>query len=376
VKVLIVSGIWPPDVGGPASHAPEVAEFLRASGHQVDVVVTADTKPASRPYPVRHTPRILPIGIRHAHALALVAWRCLSSDVLYTTGMFGRSGIAAWLTRTPYVVKLTGDPAFERLRARGAIEGDVDVFQRGGGSLGRRLLVALRNAVLRRASHVFTPSSYLRSLVLSWGVPEERVSVLPNPAPTALPSASRQELRDALGFSGPTLAFAGRLTAQKDLGVLLDAVAACPHVALVIAGDGPERERLERRLGELRLADRVRLVGPLERAAVLELFAAADACVLSSSWENFPHTVVEALAVGTPVVSTAAGGVPEVVEDGVNGLLVPVGDAPALAGAIRRLVADQALAHTLAAAAAQSVEAYAPERLLTGLERALVEAAG
>ncbi len=375
MRALLVSGIWPPDVGGPASHAPELASFLRARGHDVEVVVTADRAPSPRPYPVRYTRRSIPVGLRHLHSLALVARRALRADVLYTTGMFGRSGIAAALTRTPYVVKLTGDPAFERLRARGAVGGDVDVFQRGGGGVGRWLLVALRNGVLRRARHVYVPSAYLRGLVLGWGVPGQRVSVLPNPAPTDLPAASRAELRDRLGLDGPTLAFAGRLTAQKDLDVLLAALTLCPGVSLVVAGDGPERQRIERRAGELGLGERVRFTGPLERAAVLELFAAADACVLSSSWENFPHTVVEALAVGTPVLATAAGGVPEVVTDGVNGLLVPVGDAPALAVAVRRFFAEPELARRLAAAAAPSVEAYAPQRLLAGLERTLVEAA-
>ena len=87
----------------------------------------------------------------------------------------------------------------------------------------------------------------------------------------------------------------------------------------MIAGDGPDREALER-LGY------GRFLGALPRRKVLELFRAGDASLLSSSWENFPHTVVEALAVGTPVIATRTGGVAEVLEDGVNGLLVEPGD--------------------------------------------------
>ena len=79
------------------------------------------------------------------------------------------------------------------------------------------------------------------------------------------------------------------------------------------------------------------------------MFAAADASILSSSWENFPHSVVESLAVGTPVIATRVGGVAEVVEDGVNGLLVPVGDADALAAAVRRFFADEELRERLRA---------------------------
>jgi glycosyltransferase involved in cell wall biosynthesis len=104
---------------------------------------------------------------------------------------------------------------------------------------------------------------------------------------------------------------------------------------------------------------------------VLELFRAADASVLSSIWENFPHTVVEALAVGTPVLATTTGGVAEIVTDGVNGLLVPSRDVDALAGAIRRYVGDAELRERLRANAARSVERFAPEHLFATLEETL-----
>ena len=375
MRVLIVSGIWPPDVGGPASHAPAVAEFLSARGHTVDVVITADRAPAQQAYPVRWTPRRIPVGLRHLHTLVLLARRSLSADVIYTTGMFGRSGLAARLTRTPIVVKLTGDPAFERLHARGAVGGDVDTFQAAGGGLGTRVLRGLRDDVVRRAVHVYTPSAYLAKLATTWGARSDRVSVLPNPGPSELPSSTREELRGRLGLDGPTLAFAGRLTAQKSLDILVEALVSCEGVSLAIAGDGEERASTAALVDRLGLAGRVRLLGPLDRSGVLELFAAADAAVLSSSWENFPHTVVEALAVGTPVIATRVGGVPEVVVDGKNGLLVPPGDPTALADAVKRYFADPDLRARLRAAAAPSVEPYRPERLFAELERTLARAA-
>src|SRR5207237_4237005 len=107
------------------------------------------------------------------------------------------------------------------------------------------------------------------------------------------------------------------------LSVALEALASVDGVALVLAGQGDERPALERAVAELGLENRVSFLGAQTRDRVLELFVAADASILSSSWENFPHTVVEALAVGTPVISTAAGGIAEVVHDGENGLLVP-----------------------------------------------------
>ena len=366
-----MSGIWPPDVGGPASHAPDVAAYLLEHGHRVEVVITASGVPAHEAYPVRSISRALPKGVIHVRTGLEIARRAGRADVVYTTGMFGRSALGASLVRRPYVVKLTADPAFERARRRGIIDGDVDEFQHGAGNTAVRVLRVARDAELRHAAHVFTPSTYLRELALTWGVDPARVSVLPNPAPPLPALAPREDLRRGFGLTGPTLAFAGRLTAQKSLRVALEAVASAGGVELLIAGDGDARKGLERDVAELGLSARVRLLGALPRARVVELFAAADASILSSTWENFPHTVVEALAVGTPVIATATGGVGEVVHDGENGLLVPVGDSAALGAAIRRYFGDEELRRRLRAAAASSVEEYSPERIFAQLEQTL-----
>ncbi len=375
MRVLVVSGIWPPDVGGPASHAPDVATFLLDAGHVVEVVTTASAPPAPAPYPLYWIPRTIPKGAIHVRTGLEVARRARAADVVYTTGMFGRSAAGAALARRPYVVKLTADPAFERARRRGLVDGDVDEFQRVGGDAALRMLRLARDAELRGAAHVFTPSAYLRDLVVSWGVRVARVSVLPNPSPLLPRLPPREELRRSFAIEGPTLAFAGRLTAQKSLGVALAAVAANEGVALLIAGAGDERAALEWRAAELGLGSRVRFLGPQPRERVLELFAAVDASILSSSWENFPHSVVEALAVGTPVLATTAGGVAEVVHDGENGLLVPSGDAEALADALRRFFADDGLRERLRAAAAPSVSGYAREHVFAQLLDTLLGAA-
>jgi glycosyltransferase involved in cell wall biosynthesis len=376
VKILIVSGIWPPDVGGPASHAPDVADFLQSRGHDVEVVTTADAPPAPRDYPVRAVPRHHRPGVRHYRGAALVHHRARDVDVVYTTGMFGRSALGSSLARKPYVVKLTADPAFERSRRRGLVEGDVDEFQRRAGGPAVAALRFARNVELRRAAHVFTPSAYLREVALTWGVRPERVSVLPNPAPAIAPLRARDELRRSFAMNGATLAFAGRLTAQKSLGRALEAVAGTDGVELVIAGEGPDREPLSEQASALGIAGRVRFLGAQPRERIVELFRAADATILSSSWENFPHTVVEALSVGTPVLAMEAGGVAEVVHDGVNGLLVEAGDTTALGEAVRRYFSDQALRDRLREAAADSVAGYAPERVFGELESTLVRVAG
>ena len=375
MKVVVVSGIWPPDVGGPASHAPDVADFLHGRGHDVEVVTTARGVAPRARYRVFWTSRQLPKGVLHLRAADLIRRRASGADVVYTTGMFGRSFAGASLARTPYVVKLTADPAFERSRRRGEFSGGVEEFQHGGGGARAAAYRFARDVELRHAAHVITPSAWLRERAIRWGVKPEHVSVLQNPTPTLPELRPRDELRESFALNGSTLAFAGRLTVQKSLGIALEALAQVDGVSLVIAGEGDERAPLERRVRELGLEQRVRFLGALPRERIVELFRAADASILSSSWENFPHTVVEALAAGTPVLSTATGGVAEVVRDGVNGLLVEPGNADAYAEMVRRFLGDAQLRERLRAAAAPSVEAYAPERILGRLELMLQDAA-
>jgi glycosyltransferase involved in cell wall biosynthesis len=376
VKVLVISGIWPPDVGGPASHAPQVASFLQSRGHGVVVVTTASAPPPSATFPVHWVSRSLPKGVVHVRTGLEVARRAARVDVVYTTGMFGRSAVGATLARRPYIVKLTADPAFERARRRGIVGGNVDQFQAASAGPKVRALRLARDAELRGAAHVFTPSSYLGELAVSWGVAPARVSVLPNPAPELPESEPREVLRASFGMDRLTLAFAGRLTAQKSLGLALRAISQVDGVDLLIAGEGDERAPLEDAAAKLALSERVRFLGPLARDRVIDLFRAADAAILSSSWENFPHAVVEALAVGTPVIATRAGGVAEVVHDEVNGLIVPADDVEALGAAVRRFAGDAELRERLRAAAVPSVAEYAPARVFGRLEATLLEVAG
>jgi len=364
MRALIVSGIWPPDVGGPASHAPEAAAELRARGHEVAVLTTAWERPAPQPYPVHWVSRRLPPGVRHLAVAARVARLSARADVVYATSMVGRSAFAA---RAPLVVKVAGDPAFERARRRGLYDGALADFQTARVALPVRLLQLWRTLTLRRARRLLTPSAFLRDIVLGWGIDPARVSVLPNPSPPPRALPPRDELRRSLGVDGRVLAFAGRLTAAKALDVAFAAVEQVDGVTLLVAGDGELRSELERRAGP-----RIRFLGPLPRDRVGEVLAAADAVLLSSTWENFPHVLVEALAVGTPALATRVGGVPEVLRDGENGLLVPAGDVDALAAAIRRFFADRELRDRLRANAARSVADYAPERVFALLEDVLL----
>ena len=372
MKVVVVSGIWPPDVGGPASHAPALAQVLLDGGHGVEVVTTADAAPAPRPYRVRWVQRSRPSPLRHLAVVREVRSAARGADRVYATTMVRRAALGAALARRPLVVKLVADETFERERRSGRFDGTLEEFQERRGGLRARALRATRTAALRRARRVVVPSAYLRGIALGWGLTPSRVTVVPNPAPELPPLPSRDEARAALGVHGFALGTAGRLTSQKALGDALEAIARVDGVELLVVGDGPERADLERQASTLGISDRVRFLGPGTRDDVIALFRAVDVGLLTSAWENLPHTLLEALAVGTPVIATAVGGIPEVVVDGKNGVLVPAGDVPAIAAAIDRLRTDDDLRLALARAAALSVAELSEPRILQRIVQSIV----
>jgi glycosyltransferase involved in cell wall biosynthesis len=314
---------------------------------------------------VRTVSRAQPFPLRYGRLTLAAARAARSADVVYASATYAAAAAAAAAARRPLVAKLVSDPAYERARRWGLFGGTLEEF---AAARSPRLLALkrLRTIALRRARSVVVPSRYLAELAQGWGVPGERLVVVHNPAP-ALDVAPASER------SG--LVFAGRLTRQKALETALAAVAQVPDADLLVLGDGPDRERLERLSGDLGLAGRVRFAGSVPRAEVLERLAGAEALVLSSDWENFPHTAVEALSLGTPLIATAVGGVPEVVVDGDNGLLVPPSDPDALAAAIARFMSSPELRERLAGRAPASVEHLAAPRVYGRIEELLLGAA-
>jgi glycosyltransferase involved in cell wall biosynthesis len=305
-------------------------------------------------------------------AAAAARW----ADVVYSTGMYSRSALAAAINRVPLVMKMASDPAYERARRLGLFTGRLEAFQERQASRRLKALMALRTMVVRRADRMVIPSAYLAEIVAGWGISGVGVSVVPNPAPAMDGLAGHDEMRRQLGIDGVTFAFVGRLVRQKRVDWALTALEHVPQASLVIVGDGPDRESLKTAVARAGLGDRVRMTGALPRAEAVRWLRAADAAVLSSEWENFPHAAVEALAAGTPVLATAVGGIPEVIQTGVNGVLVPPGDTHQLAAAMRSVATDPELLARLRAGATASAGRYSADQAFEAIERVLADAVG
>ncbi|MDO9354412.1 MAG: glycosyltransferase family 4 protein [Solirubrobacteraceae bacterium] len=372
--MLVVSGIWPPDVGGPASHGPAIGRFLAGRHHEVRAVVSGE-HPEPAGFPVQVLRRDRPLPERMARGFTGLVGATRWPQVVYSTGMYHRTAIACTLTRTPLVIKLTSDPAYDRARNRGWFSGTLEAFQASPGDRRVDALKAVRDRALRRADSVLIPSRYLAAMAREWSLDASRVHVVPNPADLPAPSASREALRERFSMTGPTAVYIGRFALAKSVLTLVEAAAAVPGLAVVLIGDGPEREALQARIETLGLAGRVRLHPSVDRAGVADWFHAADLSVLPSQWENFPHGVVESLSVGTPVVASDVGGVSEILEEDAYGRLVTAGAADDLARAMGGLIEETGTLAAMRAAAAVAGARYRPDAVFGQIEAAVERAA-
>jgi glycogen synthase len=215
----------------------------------------------------------------------------------------------------------------------------------------------------RRADAVIALTDRLAGRLLEAGLDPGRVHVIPSgvdPGRFVGPPAD-----PAPELPRPRVLFVGRLAPQKGVRTLLEAVPLLRHrdVPVLLVGDGPERGRLERRAAGLGLAGRVRFLGFATPRQVTAWLCHADVLVLPSVYEELGSVLLEAMAAGLPVVASAVGGIPAVVRDGGEGLLVPPGEPPALAAAVDRVLGDRALAGRLARAATERAAAFHWDRL-------------
>ncbi|MEU1535558.1 glycosyltransferase family 4 protein [Streptomyces fagopyri] len=312
---------------GSSAHVRSLASGLAARGVRVTVCAPSEAE---------HAYGFTDVGARHVPvprsgdpaSVAALRIACADADLVHAHGLHAalRAALALSGRHTPLVVTWHTRAHAEGARAH--------------------LLRLLERRVARAAAVVLATSSDLVDRARSRGARDARLSAVAIPAPPRAvepgdPDRLRHKARAELGATErPLLMAVGSLDRHRGYGTLLDAARAWrdldPVPLLVIAGEGPLRTVLQRRVEDEELP--VRLLG--RRDDVCELLPAADLVLLSSGWESRSVLAQEALRAGVPLVATAVGGNPELVGDAAE--LVPYADPEALASAVVRLLGDPA----------------------------------
>ena len=335
--------------------AMEFAEL----GHSVQVLTLCAKAGGDsfKPFHVFKVKRGGSVLLRNVRMLRAALRMARKADVVYGTGSPWDSWLvsllAAKLSRKRVVVKVVGDSVWERAQRKGTSHLLMEEFNGQRGRADNEILKGFRNLLARFVDLFITPSEFLKGMVREWGVQDHKIRVIYN-AVGETPGGGREKGEN----SGPIVTVA-RLVPWKGVDGLIRAIRALPEtVKLVVIGDGPSMPSLIRQVRKGNLERRVAFTGRIAKEDVFRWLGRASVFVLNSRYEGLPHTVLEAMAAGVPVVATAAGGNREIIDDGKNGFLVPVGDEQVLAEKIGLLFQDESMRNRMAREALKRLKDY------------------
>ena len=367
MKILIATGIYPPSIGGPATYSKILMEELPKRGIDVSLLSFDE---------VRHFPK----GLSHILYFAKALKRGRSVNLIYAQDPVSVGLPAMWaakLLRKRFLLKVVGDYAWEQGMNRFGVRDLLDDFLEKPTPVyttSVRVLRGVESYVAKQAERIIVPSRYLKKVVATWGIPSERIEVIYN-AFEGLPYRPEGEHRK-VQLLGRTIVSAGRLVPWKGFLALVEPmvelVKKFPALKLCIIGEGPERNAIERRIRQLELTRNVYLVGKVPRDSLFEYLRQASVFALNTGYEGFSHQLLEVLALGVPLVTTRVGGNPEIIEDGVNGILVPYNDKHSLSIAIERMLRDDDFAASCIQNGREAVKKFTKEKMINELMDLLI----
>lgn len=376
MRILIATPLYPPESGGPATYTALLERELPLLGFQVAVAKFRDVKK-------------IPFGIRHLFFFFKLLWLGASADpsrpsaraeadIIFAQDPLGvglPALCAAKILGKKFLVKIVGDRAWEEYLNQGNAFIYPEDFSRLAVSRRVRLRQRAQMFVARHADMVIVPSEYLKNLIVNgWGVSSRHVEVVYNAFEAPKVNVTRDGARKKLGIlpEDRAVVSVGRLVPWKGFETLVAVFGRLlkthPGAKLYIVGEGPEKKNIESRIVNQDLEESVFLTGNVSHEGALLYLMAADVMVLNTGYEGLSHVILEAMALGVPVITTRVGGNPELIEDGVSGRLVEYQDKEALSKAISETLSDVAILHRRFEKPAQKKAAeFSKEKMLAHL---------
>jgi glycosyltransferase involved in cell wall biosynthesis len=331
MKILIATGIFPPEIGGPATYAAFLYNDLKARGDEVDVLPFRE---------VRGYPKV----IRHFVYFLKVLVRGYSVDIIFTQDPVS-TGVpviaAAFFLKAKVILRVAGDYAWEQATQRYGVTDTIDQFQTKKYGEEVERLRWLQRLVVKYAEVVITPSLYFSNLVSGWLGGAREVITIYNGIDLAVEYTKEEKFKDK------TIISAGRLVPWKGFDTLIRVLAEMSGWKLLIAGDGPDKKRLVDLAYELTVSDRVQFLGQMQRTDLFAQIHRAHIFALLTTFESFSFQIVEAMHIGIPVIASNIGNLGEIIESGKNGILIEPTDIASFQQYAEHITADAIVAEQL-----------------------------
>lgn len=362
MRILIATGLYPPDIGGPATYSKLLFDELPKRGIDVRIVSFG-------------TVRMFPKGIRHLVYLLKLLFHGKNADVLYALDPVSvgfPSSLVAHILRKRFLLRIAGDYAWEQGTGRFGISESLDTFSKKNKGYDWRvqLLKRMQTFTVHKAEKIIVPSKYLAKITANWDIPKEKIVVIYNSFEPPEELAHKEILRGLMKLQGKVLLSAGRLVSWKGFTTLVEIMPVLikdfPDIKLFIVGDGPDEKKLQKLILERNVGDYVTLIGRLDTETLLRYLQASDLFVLNTFYEGFSHQILESMALGIPVVTTSAGGNPEIIEHNKTGLMVSYNNKQELIRAIKETLTNTAAAQKRVRGAKQKAQLFTNEKALGG----------
>ena len=366
-NILIATGIFPPDIGGPATYSKLLLYELPKHCLNVSVLSFGE---------VRHLPKI----IRHAVYFFKVLNRGRRADIIFAQDPVSvglPSVIASKIMRKKFLLKVVGDYAWEQFQnQKSKIKNqnnnskfiNLEQFQSGKYDFKTEIRRKVERWVAKNAEKIIAPSKYLKKIVLMWKVKEDKIQVIYNGIKSGQECGNKETIRKLLQFEGNLIISVGRLVPWKGFDIIIEIFPLIKDkfkdAKLIIVGSGPDKDRLQKLIDEKGLQNNVALTGGLDRDVLLRYIKASDVFVLNTGYEGFSHQLLEVMDIGVPIVTTKIGGNPEIIEDGKTGLLTGFNDKKGLEKAIVKLLDDKKYAESLVIEAKRKVQEFNEKKMV------------
>ena len=321
MDILITVGIFPPDIGGPASFVPKIAKYLINKGHNVKIICLSDKEHLTYKDDINviRINRNSPIIFRWLKTIVKIYSNSKKSDLIFVNGLGTETTIANLFIRKKVIRKIVGDPVWERVYNKNLIDESFDDFQENNHGLSISLQKMIRNWSINKSNLIITPSQHLKNFIDKIGF-DKNIFVINNGVNI------EQHNKVVLENNIIQLLVVSRLVSQKNIDSIIKAVKVMENenIILNIVGDGSEINNLKLLVKKYELDEKINFIGKIENTKLNEYLKNADIFIQASNYEGLPHSILEAMNFEIPILSTDVGGCSVLLNKGERGYIIPM----------------------------------------------------
>ena len=320
MRVLVTVGIFPPDIGGPATFVPKIAKYFQDElNYEIEILTLSDNKNSNinDDFSVKRIDRNLPIIYRWLKTIFTIYKLGKNKDLIFVNGLGTEATVANIFLKKKIIRKIVGDPVWERAYSKAKISESFDEFQVKNYGFSISLQKKVRSFSIKKSDIVVTPSKHLKNFILNLGF-KNKIEIINNGV--FIP----EENTNIFTNDQINITIVSRLVSHKNIKKIIRAISDLnnPLIYLNIIGDGPELDQLQKISLESNNKDNIIFHGKLNRDDINHIFLKSDIYIQASNYEGLPHSLLEAMSYGIPVLCTPVGECKEILGNEDRGYIL------------------------------------------------------